>query len=403
MHAFSPAASTTRTGRSPTLAIGATAFAFLVTMMGTTLPTPLYSIYAQELAFSPLTVTILFAVYAVGVVAALAVFGRLSDDVGRRPVLFFAVALAAVSAVLFLLPSTLPVFVVARVISGLSAGLMTGTGTAAVIDLFPPDRKAVGGMLAVAVNTGGLGLGTLSAGVIADVTSSPLTIPYAANLVLAAVAVAGLWIFAPAPATRPTWRIRPRRLRVPASIRGAFVTAVLAAGTAFAVTGVLTAVSALFLTRYLGTTNHSTAGLVVFLTFLFMAAGQLLARRMSTAIAMLAGCLGLIPAAGLLALALVNIVLAPLLASAVVLGVAGGLCLNASLATTVERVEPQLRGGVSSAFFAGIYVMLAVPAVGVGVLARFTDLRAAGIVFSALVAALGAGVAVAQLIVRRRA
>jgi hypothetical protein len=57
---------------------------------------------------------------------------------------------------------------------------------------------------------------------------------------------------------------------------------------------------------------------------------------------------------------------------------------------------------VSSSFFAGIYVMLAVPAVGVGVLARFTDLRTAGIVFSALVAVLGAGVAVAQLIGRRR-
>jgi hypothetical protein len=110
----------------------------------------------------------------------------------------------------------------------------------------------------------------------------------------------------------------------------------------------------------------------------------------------------LIPAAALLALALAYTVLEPLLASAVVLGVAGGLCLNASLATTVERVEQQFRGGVSSAFFAGIYVMLAVPAVGVGVLARVTDLRTAGIVFSGLVATLGAGVAVAQLVARRR-
>ena len=403
MPSFSPALSGTRTRRSSVLAVGATSFAFLVTMMGTTLPTPLYSIYAQELAFSALTVTILFAVYAVGVVVALALFGRLSDDVGRRPVLFVAVALAAVSAVLFLLPSTLPLFVVARVISGLSAGLMTGAGTAAVIDLFPPERKAVGGMLGVAVNTGGLGLGTLSAGVIADVTSSPLTIPYVVNLVLAVLAGTGLWIFAVAPATSPTWRIRPRRLQVPSSIRRAFVTAVLAAGTAFAVTGVLTAVSALFLTEYLGSTSHTKAGLVVFLTFLFMAVGQLLARRLSTATAMLVGCLALIPAAALLALALAYTVLEPLLASSVVLGVAGGLCLNASLATTVERVEQQFRGGVSSAFFAGIYVMLAVPAVGVGVLARVTDLRTAGIVFSGLVAALGAGVAVAQLVARRRA
>ncbi|WP_072688254.1 MFS transporter [Rhodococcus marinonascens] len=390
-------------GRSPALAIAATAFAFLATMMGTTLPTPLYSIYAQERSFSALTVTILFAVYALGVVAALTLFGRLSDDVGRRPVLLVAVALAALSAVLFLLSSTLPVFVLARVVSGLSAGLMTGTGTAAMIDLFPAERKAIGGMLAVAVNTGGLGLGTLSAGVLADVTSSPLTIPYLVNLVLALLAVAGLWIFAPAPATRPKWQIRPRRLQVPPSIRGAFVTAVLAAGAAFSVSGVLTAVSALFLAKFLGLISHTLPGLVVSLAFLFMAVGQFVAGRMSPVSALLIGCIGLTLAAALLAVALASTALAPLLASSVVLGLAGGLCLNAAIATTVEQVEPELRGGVSSALFAGIYVMLAVPAIGVGILTEFTDLRTAGVVFSGLVALLSVAMVIAQLVGRRSA
>ncbi|MFD4832348.1 MFS transporter [Streptomyces uncialis] len=373
-------------------AIGATVLAFLVTMMGTTLPTPLYAIYATELGFDDLTVTVLFAVYAFGVVVTLLLFGRLSDDLGRRPVLLLAVGLALASALLFLLPPTLPGLVVARVLSGLGAGLMSGAGTAAVIDLFPADRKVTAGTVAIAANTGGLALGTLFSGVIADTAPAPLVVPYAAQTVLAVLALAGLWAFTPAPGPHGRPRVRPHRLHVPAAVRGAFTLAVLSAGTAFAVTGVLTAVSALFLEHSLGLRSHTLAGLVVCLAFAGMAVGQLLARRLRPATALPIGCAGLVLAAGVLALALAATSLGALLTAPVVLGVAGGLCLNAGIATTVGQVEPARRGEVSSSFFAGLYCMLAVPAVGVGVLSELTDLRTAGLVFAAAVAVLAASV-----------
>ena len=69
------------------LAFAATAFAFVATMLGTTMPTPLYPTYQQQLGFGTLTVTIVFATYAIGVLAALLAFGRASDTVGRRPTL----------------------------------------------------------------------------------------------------------------------------------------------------------------------------------------------------------------------------------------------------------------------------------------------------------------------------
>ncbi|WP_336706659.1 MFS transporter [Oerskovia sp. USHLN155] len=384
-------------------AITATAFAFLVTMMGTTLPTPLYSIYSAELAFSPLTVTVLFAVYAVGVVGALSLFGRLSDDVGRRPVLLVAAGLALLSAALFLLPPSLPLLVVARVISGLGAGLMSGTGTATVIDLFPAEKKAAAGTLAVAANTGGLALGTLLAGVLASAAPSPLTTPYAVHLVLCVVALVGLLAWAPAPAHLGRLRVQPRRLRVPASIRGAFARAVLAAGTGFAVTGVLTAVTALFLARELHLESHALAGSVVFLAFAGMAVGQLVARRMRPRVALPVGCAGLVLASAALATALAGATLVPLIVAATVLGVSGGLCLNAGIATTVEQVPPTQRGEVSSSFFAGLYLMLAVPAIGVGLLTSVVGLREAGLVFAAVVAALAAAVGTVEVVSARRA
>ena len=378
-------------------AVAATAFAFAVAMLGTTLPTPLYSIYSGRFGFTELTVTILFAVYALGVVAALTIFGRLSDEVGRRPVLMLAVGLSGVSAVVFLASTDLTLLIVARAISGLGAGLMSGAGTAAVIDLFPPQRRGTAAVLAVGANTGGLALGTLLSGILADTSSHPLVVPFVVHLALAVLALAGLWLFAPAPATTGRFRLRVRRLHVPTEIHGAFVRAVLAAGSAFAVTGVLTSVSALFLARDLHLTSHTLAGFEVFLAFAGMAVGQLAGRRLPARKALATGCFGLVVAAALLAAALGASSLWALLASAAVLGLAGGLCLNAGIATTVECVPVEHRGEVSSSFFAGIYLMLAVPAIGVGAMSTIVGLRSAGIGFAVVVAILAGAVGIGEV------
>src|ERR1700757_5378472 len=57
------------------------------TMLGTTLPTPLYVIYQDRWHFSAAMVTVTFAVYAAAVIATLLLAGRSSDQAGRRPVL----------------------------------------------------------------------------------------------------------------------------------------------------------------------------------------------------------------------------------------------------------------------------------------------------------------------------
>src|SRR4051812_14764213 len=117
------------------------AYAFLITMVGTTLPTPLYPLFEQRYSFGELTVTVIFAVYAFGVIAGLLSFGNLSDEIGRKPVLLLGLAFSAISALLFLFAgsSLVPIYA-GRVVSGLSAGLFTGAATAA-----PPGPPAGGG------------------------------------------------------------------------------------------------------------------------------------------------------------------------------------------------------------------------------------------------------------------
>jgi MFS family permease len=363
------------------------AYAFLVTMLGATLPTPLYPLFAQRYSFGELMVTVIFAVYAFGVIAGLLAFGELSDVIGRKPVLVAGLVLSALSAVLFLFADSLAPIFAGRVVSGLSAGLFTGTGTATLVDLVPGDRRRLATFVAVVVNLGGLGLGTLLAGLLADYCRSPLRLPFIVDLVLLAPALVGV-LLTPESVRRRRFRLRLQRLSVPEEVHAVFVRGATAGFGAFAVAGVFSAVAPAFLDQVLGRTSHALAGLVVFILFGGSIVGQLAVPRLSDRRALLAGCALLVSGAGLLALSLAIESLATLLASSVVLGLGQGLVIGAGLAAINQRAPVKQRGETASSFFVVMYVGLSVPVIGTGVAASSLGLRTAGIAFSAAVAAL---------------
>src|SRR5689334_803577 len=99
-------------------------------MLGTTLPTPLYVLYQEQYQFPSVLIPVIFAVYALGVLAALLVFGRVSDHFGRRPVLVAALLLACASTLLFVFAQNVAMLLAGRVLSGLGTGLLAGPATA---------------------------------------------------------------------------------------------------------------------------------------------------------------------------------------------------------------------------------------------------------------------------------
>jgi MFS family permease len=363
------------------------AYAFLVTMLGATLPTPLYPLFAQRYSFGELMVTVIFAVYAFGVIAGLLAFGELSDVIGRKPVLLAGLVLSAVSAFLFVFADSLAPIFVGRVVSGLSAGLFTGTATATLVDLVPGDRRRLASFVAVVVNLGGLGLGTLLAGLLADYCRAPLRLPFIVDLGLLAPALVGV-LLAPESVRRRRFRLRLQRLSVPEEVHAVFVRGAAAGFGAFAVAGVFSAVAPAFLGEVLGRTSHALAGLLVFVLFGGSIVGQLAVPRLSDRRALMSGCVFLVAGTGLLALALAIESLATLLASSVVLGLGQGLVIGAGLAAINQRAPVEQRGETASSFFVVMYVGLSVPVIGTGIAAHSLGLRTAGIAFSAAVAAL---------------
>ena len=272
----------------------AVAYAFAVTALGTTMPTPLYGIYQEQLGFSELTVTLIYATYAVGVIGGLLLFGRISDQIGRRRTLLPGLALSAASAVVFLLAHGLAPLFLGRILSGLSIGIFTGTATATLVDFAGEGNESRATLASTFANLGGLSLGPLLAGALAEWVGSPLRMPFWLDLAILVPAALVIWAIPEPVEHGGPVQLRPQALHVPAEMRAIFAKAALAAFVGFSVLGSFTGVAGAFLATVLGVDSHFTVGLVVFLVFGSSAVGQLFLGDLDPRAAMRRGCAGLI-------------------------------------------------------------------------------------------------------------
>ncbi|MET9696714.1 MFS transporter [Streptomyces sp. NPDC006529] len=365
----------------------AAAAVFAVGMMGTTLPTPLYGLYREEIGFSTFMVTVVFAVYAVGVLAVLLLAGNYSDRVGRRPVLLAAIVLSVLSALCFLAEHGLPLLFAGRLLSGFAAGLLSGTGTAAVIELAPPERRARAAFAATAANMGGLGCGPLLAGLLAQYAPYPLALPFLVHLALLVPATAVVLLL-PETVERPRrWaRPRPQGVRVPPGARAAFALCAPAAFAGFALLGLFTAVAPTFVAQTLEVTNHAVAGALVFSVFLASTLGQLAGGRLDADRALPRGRAVLVAGLALVAASLAVESLPLLVAGGAVAGFGQGMAFRAAVATVSAAAPAEQRGATISALFVIAYCGISLPVVGVGALTLWLGLRGAGLVFTVCVA-----------------
>jgi MFS family permease len=367
-------------------AFGLLAYAFAAIMVGTTLPTPMYALYAEQMHFAVLTTTVIYATYAGGVLFALLAFGRWSDAIGRRPVLLAGVVFALASAVIFLAADSVPLLLAGRVLSGLSAGVFTGTATAAVIEAAPQTWRNKAAAVATVANMGGLGVGPLLAGLLVEYAPAPLQLSFIVHIALAALA--GIAVFLVPETSQRTGSIGVQRLSVPAEVRAVFVVASLAAFAGFAVTGLFAAVAPSFVSRVIGIENHAVAGLIAGTIFFASAVAQIAARNLNPQRAVAIGCAILVVGMVILAVALQLSSLIGLVAAAVVAGIGQGISFSRGLAAVADRTPADRRAEVSSTYFVVAYVAISLPVVGEGLAAQHWGLQTAGVTFAIAVAIL---------------
>ena len=371
----------------------AVAFSFTALMAFTTVPTPLWSLFARRDGFSSLTITVAFAVYAVAVAISLVLAGHLSDVYGRRSLLVPALALNVVAGLVFVTWPALPGLLVARVLSGFGVGAATATATVWLAELEAARRPRAGSqrahIISTAANLGGLGLGGLIAGVLAQWVGHPLTLPF---LVLMAALLIGLVAIALAPETRvaasPRPRYRPQRVSVPPRSRGRFFGAAVAVAITFAIFGLITSLAPSFLAGTLHQPSHALAGAVSFALFATAALAQTLTGPRASQQLLAAAIPALLIGIALLTLALW--VPSPsfgiFLAGDLVAGAGAGLMFKGAIETVTEVSLPERRAEAVAGFFLAAYLGLAGPVIGLGVLTQIASTRVSLLVFAGLLA-----------------
>ena len=329
-------------------------------------PTPLYAIYQQRWGFSPITTTIVYGVYALTVLVSLLTLGRLSDYVGRRPVLLTALSIQVVSMVVFATAGGVGDLLAARVIQGLSTGAALGAIGAAMLDI-DTERGALANAMAPGL---GSGSGALFSALFVRYLPAPTHLIYLALIGIIAVQAAGVALLRETVTTSrvPAAALVPE-VRLPRSVRGPVLAAAPVVFAAWALGGLYGALGPALVRTLTGSASVVLGGgSLTLLTVTAVIAVYLLRRAPARAV-MLTGIAALVAGVGVTLVALSTGSAALFFAGTAVSGIGFGSGFQGGIRTVVPAAAPHERAGVLSLLFTVAYLGLGVPAVAAGFLA----------------------------------
>jgi hypothetical protein len=348
------------------VAFWAVAFAFLIVMAFATLPGPLYGLYRVRDHLSTLTVTVVYAVFAGGTIAALILEGVTVARVGRRGAIVGAVATMIVAAAELAAWKTLPGLLVGRVLTGISVGLAAGTATTYLIELRlrdDPNSSVVGARtIGTSVNVGALGVGPLVAGALAQWTGRPLSLPYVVFIALGALALVGL-------AAAPETGAPSRHASATLAVAGIPAPAAAATIAAFSASGLFAGLSGLFLATTLHRPSHALSGATLFVVFTSGVLSQLATARLRASRVLALGMSSMVVGLVLLvtAVRLSTPSLALFLVGGALIGAGSGLVFKGTTGIVLEAAAPEDRVAMTSTLIIAVFVGLSIPVIGAGV------------------------------------
>jgi hypothetical protein len=326
-------------------------------------PTPLYAIYQQQWGFTAITITIVFGVYAVAVLAALLTLGRLSDSIGRRPVLLAALGLQILSMLVYATAGGVGELMGARIIQGIATGAALGAIGAGMLDV---DR--VRGALANALSPGlGTGSGALISALFVQFLPAPTQLIYFALIGVFAVQAIGVALLretvTPVPVRSSVFA---PEVRLPRAVRGPVLAAAPVLFASWALAGLYAALGPSIVQTLTGSANVVLGAVSLTALTVTAVSTTYLLRNVPARTVLGSGIAGLVAGVAITLLALGTGSVALFFAGTAVSGVGFGAGFQGGIRSVVPLAAPHERAGVLSLLFVISYLGMGVPAVAAG-------------------------------------
>jgi MFS family permease len=355
-----------------------------------TLPTPLYGDYRKSFGYDDVTAALLFGAYAVGTMGSLFIFGRLSDQIGRKRVSLPAFAIAAATALLFSFGPTLPALFVARALSGLAVGLSTSAAMAWIAELDPAQNEARASALAVAFNIAGQGFGPFFTGLVVEYGPLKFSLSYVFYFLLLLPFALAVALTRETVKHRRPWpqvSLKPE-IEVPRDKRLAFASPGLSNFVLMSLVGFYSAITPSLLEKKLKMESHAAIGGIVAAMFAIGTLTTCLTAKLKPNPAMLSGAALMLPALAFIELAQAFASLAALLAGTACGGAALGFGYHGSMQVASSLAPEDKRAGLMSAYLLCGNAGTVLPVLGVGLVAQSAGQGRATLTFAIVIALL---------------
>lgn len=347
------------------------AITLLSFLAASTAPTPLYHLYQQQLQFSATVLTLIFAVYALSLLAALLTVGSLSDHLGRKPVIFTAILLNGAAMLLFIYANSVEWLIGARVLQGFATGMATAVLSATLLDT---DRQH-GPLINSVAPLLGMALGGMGCGLLAEFAPAPLQLTY--WLLLALFVLQGVYVWRLPESVTPqvgAWASLRPTLHVPMQARST-LWRVLPLNTAtWALGGFYASLAPSLVRTATGSTSNLIGGATVAVLTVTGAMMIFILRQRPAAQALRSGA-SLLPIGVILILLGVHSASLPLFfLGTLVAGCGFGSGFLGAVRSLVPLALPHERAGLMAAYYVLSYLAFCLPAMLAGHFSRLYGL-----------------------------
>ena len=354
-------------------------------LLASSAPSPLYVVFQRQFDFSAITLTSVFAVYALALLGSLLVVGSLSDHIGRRPVVLFALAIQVVAMVVFATAGGVGALFAARTLQGVATGIAMGAISAALLDLQPDDKPWFGSLAGAVAPMAGLALGALATGFLVEYGPNPTTLVF--WLLFGGFVVAWVAALAVPETVEPDgrWRasLKPR-IGVPRDLRPGFFRALPCLAATWALGGLILSLGPSLTVSVLGEPSHVSASLPLFLMAGISGLASIWVRKLSPRTTARGGLGALIVGLGLAVAAIATGSNALFLVASVFCGLGFGPSFAGIFRALAEAAPVDRRAELVSSILTVSYLAFSLPAIAAGIAVTQVGLQDTAVVYGSV-------------------